>query len=71
MASNQDSFFDDPLEDYKPKPKFPFDSDYEDDTYEVDFDCPVCTIKASEHSTKQLVECALMELRYSKRGDKT
>lgn len=74
MASSQDPFFPDPLDDYKPKPNFPFDDRSEDDWTE-DKSCPVCTIPLEEHSTKQIVECAIMELRYpknseSKRGEK-
>ena len=71
--SKQSDFFDDPLEDYKPKPLFPFDNDWRDEPedFDDDWSCSVCTLKASDHSVKQLVECALMELRHSKRGVKS
>jgi len=73
-VSSQDSFFPDPLGDYKPKPRFPFDDRLEDDWTE-DKSCPVCSVKFDEHSTSQLVECAMMEVKYPKnwelkRGDK-
>ena len=58
-------FFPDPLDDYKPKPNFPFDFDNEDD-WTDDKLCPVCKIRLDEHSTKQIVECALIEIRYPK-----
>ncbi len=67
-VGSHDSFFPDPLEDYKPKPRFPFDDRLEDDWTE-DKSCPVCTIPLDEHSTKQIAECALIEVRYP-RGEK-
>lgn len=41
----------------RPEPNFP---DYEDDLEE---DCPVCNNRLDEHSTKQIVEFALREVR--------
>ena len=60
--SSQDSFFPDPLDNYKPRPKFPFDDRPEDDSYEPEEDCPVCSESMVEHSNKQLVDCALKEV---------
>jgi len=52
--------------DFFSKPKFPFDDDYR---FERDFDedfeakCPSCEKPMEEHSSKQLVECALERVR--------
>ncbi len=50
-----------------PPPKFPFDDKIEDDwtDYEI---CPSCNIRFSEHSSRQIVKCALAELRGEKKN---
>ena len=58
-------FFPNPLDDFKPKkPDFEpeINPDFDDEP------CPVCTAKFGDHSVKQIVECALMEVRYQKGG---
>ena len=52
--SSQDSFFPDPLDEYNPKPKFPFDDRPIADYDEEGDECPVCTILLSEHSLKEV-----------------
>ena len=48
-------------------PKFPFDNNVDDDwaDYEI---CPSCNIRFSEHSQRQIVRCALAELRGEKKN---
>ncbi len=64
MTSSQDPFFDDPLDEYSPKPSFPFDDSSEDDWSGDDFECPVCALSVSKHTIKELVDCAVMEVKY-------
>ena len=70
-VSSQDPFFDDPLEEYKPKPRFPFDDRPEDDWSGDEDECSICSLKFSEHSVKQLVDCALMEVKYPRNWEST
>jgi len=65
VSSSEPSIFD-----QEPKPKFPFDDRPIADYDEGDDKCPVCTILLSVHSLKQIVECALMEIRYPKNSAK-
>ena len=56
-----------------PKPFFPdFEPKKPDFEPEIDPDyddsCPVCTVSMENHSVKQLVECALMAVRYPTGG---
>ncbi len=56
-------FFPNPLDDFKPeKPDFEpeIDPDFEDN---LERDCPVCSNQLGIHTTKQILECALNELR--------
>ena len=48
-------------------PKFPFDNKVEDDwaDYEI---CPSCNIRFSDHSPRQIVKCAIAELRGEKKN---
>ena len=45
-----------------PRPKFPFDDD-PIDVPEEDYKCVVCGNMMSEHSTREIVRCALNEVR--------
>jgi hypothetical protein len=58
--NNQDSFFDNI--DPKKKPQRPehIGEDYEDDLEE---DCPVCNLQFGVHTTRDIVQCALNEIR--------
>jgi hypothetical protein len=59
-------FFPNPLGDFEPvKPDFEpeIDPDYEDN---LEDDCPVCNQQLGVHSTKEIVECALKEIRGGK-----
>ena len=47
-------------------PKFPFDDKVEDDWSDFEI-CPSCNIRFSEHSPRQIVRCALAELRGGKK----
>ena len=46
-------------------PKFPFDDKIEDDWTDNKI-CPSCNIPFSEHDNRQIVRCALAELRGEK-----
>jgi len=48
-------------------PKFPFDNKIEDDYTDFEI-CPSCKIRFSEHSQRQIVRCALTELRGDKKN---
>jgi len=49
-----------------PYPKFPFDNKFiYDDSKEHD-DCPYCKQPYSEHNDREIVKCALAELRGEK-----
>ena len=50
----------------EPPPNLPFDNKIEDDwsDYEI---CPSCNIRFSEHNPRQIVRCALAELRGGKK----
>jgi len=74
IVSSPEPFFPDPQEDFRSKPPFPFDDRSEDDWTDEE-SCPVCSVKFDGHTTSQLVECALMEIKYpknweSKRGER-
>lgn len=61
-----DPFFSNYLDNFEPKrPDFEheIDPDFDDEI------CPVCCIKFGEHSVKQTIECALMEIRYPQGGE--
>jgi hypothetical protein len=60
MTSNQEPFF--PDIDPRRRPSKPERPLY-DDSFEEDYSCPTCAILISDHSTKQIVECALAEVR--------
>lgn len=47
------------------QPKFPFDDKVEDD-WTDDKICPSCNTPFSEHSDRQIIRCALAELRGEK-----
>lgn len=47
------------------QPKFPFDDKVEDDWSDFEI-CPSCNIRFSEHNPRQIVRCALAELRGGK-----
>ena len=58
-VSNQTKFF---RSEDNPRPKFPFDDDPIDEP-EADCACTVCKMMMSNHSMRELVSCALNELR--------
>ena len=58
--SNQDSFFDDIDPKKKPQKPEPIWEDYEDDLEE---NCPVCSNHTAVHTIRELVVCALNEVR--------
>jgi len=60
MTSNQQDFFEDI--DPKKKPDRPeqFPEDFEDN---LEDDCPVCSEQLGVHTTRDIVECALREVR--------
>ena len=63
--SSQTDFFPDVNPKHRPtRPERPI-NDYDD--YEEDYKCPVCFKLLSEHGHKQIVICALNEI---KRGEK-
>ena len=56
-------FFPNPLDDFKPeKPDFEpeIDPDYEDN---LEDDCPVCNEQLGAHTTREIILCALREVR--------
>ena len=57
MTSKADPFFPDPLDDYRPKPNFPFDEDFTDEPEFHNF-CTNCSTPFSNHSKDDLINCA-------------
>ena len=57
---SQDSFFDDIDPKKKPQRPEPIWEDYEEDLEE---DCPVCNLQFGVHTTRDIVLCALNEIR--------
>ncbi len=49
------------------EPKFPFDNKIEDD-WTINEICPSCNKQFSEHSDREIVKCALAELRGEKKN---
>jgi len=60
--SNQPDFFPD-SEPEKPDFEPEISPDFDDEP------CPICSIKFGDHSAKQIVECALMQIRHPKGGE--
>jgi hypothetical protein len=58
--SNQDSFFEDIDPKKKPQRPEPIWENYEDDLEE---NCPVCNLQLGVHTTRDIVLCALNEIR--------
>ena len=60
-ASNSKPFFpDDPLDDYNPKPKFPFDDDYRDEPEDYEEICPNCRLDYQKHTPAMARACAYL-----------
>ena len=57
MTCKASPFFPDPLGDYRPKPNFPFDDDFQDEP-EFHNICGHCIKPLLDHSKDDLINCA-------------
>jgi len=60
-ASSSAHFFPaDSLDDYKPKPKFPFDDDYRFELEDYEEICPNCRLNYQQHTPGMARACAYL-----------
>ncbi len=67
--SSPSPFFPDPLDNHHPKPKFPFDDDYRDESEDYEEKCPNCWSFYAQHSSLEGIKCAFEISKNSLRGD--